>query len=77
VRQPGQPAPEIKDQDKVPKDFKDAVLEKAKDYLRSEIQRRAGAPAGIPEIHEANLPQRPAISGYALRLEPLVNGRQD
>jgi carboxyl-terminal processing protease len=45
IRRPGQPAPKVKDSEKVRPTFKDRVLEKALDYLRGEIRRAGNAPA--------------------------------
>jgi carboxyl-terminal processing protease len=66
VRQPGQPAPKAEDNDKVPSDFTDRVVDKALEYIRSEIRKGAAGP-GLPPVHDAALPPRPAISGWAYR----------
>jgi carboxyl-terminal processing protease len=41
VRKPGQPAPKLDESRKVDPDFKDRVLEKAKEYIKGEIQKPA------------------------------------
>ena len=66
VRQNGQTAPKVDEQDKVPADFKDRVLEKALEYIQAE-QHRQGQP---PAIHDAAAPAQPAMSGLAFRQEP-------
>ena len=67
VRQNGQTAPKVDEQDKVPADFKDRVLEKALEYIQTE-QHRQGQP---PAIHDAAAPARPAMSGLAFRQDPV------
>ncbi len=66
VRQPGQPAPKVDEKDSVPADFTDRVLDRAVEYMRGEIQRRAANP-GLPPVHDAALPPRPEMSGWAYR----------
>jgi carboxyl-terminal processing protease len=64
VRQPGQPTPKVEDGDTLPADFQDRVLEKAKDYIRGEIQRRGAAP-GQAGINDASAPRGPALQPFA------------
>jgi carboxyl-terminal processing protease len=74
VRQPGHPAPKVEEHDKVPADFKDQVLEKAKEYILSEQHRHGAGPAVPigPVIHDAAAPlMRPALSGLAFRQDAL------
>jgi carboxyl-terminal processing protease len=70
VRQPGQAAPKVDDQERVPgDDFKDRVLEKALEYIQGELQNRGQGPRvpGLPEFQDAAAPGRPAMPGMAAR----------
>jgi carboxyl-terminal processing protease len=63
VRKPGQPEPKVEEADKVEAGYKDAVLEKATEYLKGEIQKRRqaeGAPA-VRGVEAAIAPSAPVI----------------
>jgi carboxyl-terminal processing protease len=58
VRKPGQPPPKVEENDKVESDFKDRVLEKAKEYIQSELNKRGEARPmpGRPQMPQAAVP---------------------
>jgi carboxyl-terminal processing protease len=73
IRRPDQPAPKVKEGEKVRPTFKDRVMEKALDHLRGEIRRAGGAPVNPPN-QGAQLRPGPAVPvpppGQAAALEP-------
>jgi carboxyl-terminal processing protease len=75
IRRPGQPAPKLKEGEKARPEFKDRVMEKALDHLRSEIRRAGAAPAN-PNDAGAELrrprvgPGAPVPSAGRAALEP-------
>jgi carboxyl-terminal processing protease len=83
VRRPGEPAPKVKESEKVRPDFKDRVLEKALDYLRNEIQKAAN-PAAAPDNRGAERGPAPAVELPAIgrtavepRSRPEIRGKED
>jgi carboxyl-terminal processing protease len=62
VRQPGQPTPKLDEHGKVPADFKDRVLERAREYIQVELSRRAQAPA-LSETPGLIVRQEPIFAG--------------
>jgi len=64
VRQPGQAPPKVDEHDKVPVDFQDRVLEKAREYIQSELHKHAQTPVA------------PGVSALAFRKDPLYVGRE-
>jgi carboxyl-terminal processing protease len=64
VRKKDQPTPKVEDNDKVEPDFKDRVLEKAREYIVGEQQKRVQAPppGALPLVSET---PRPSVFMHA------------
>jgi len=66
-----QPAPKTEETDKIESDFRDRVLDKAREYIVGEQQKQGEAPArvvpGASPVRGAGLPPRPSASSQAYR----------
>jgi carboxyl-terminal processing protease len=66
-----QPAPKAEETDKIEADFRDRVLDKAREYIVGEQQKQGEAPPrmvpGTPPARGVSLPPRPSASAQAYR----------